>query len=183
MMSKLRSVSRVSLLCAALLLAAACGSADSLVPNAPASTQDPPAVAPAASVTIRLSGAGAQVYRTFNVTIDQIDVRVDGSPTEVVPGARMVDVASGTEAVLARFPLPQPGSTVRVSLKLAASGAWVDSTGSGPIDSRGLPITVEAPAELIRSRALVEVRLDMASSLLPAEGSLRVLLPGLAVFF
>lgn len=117
MMSKLRSVSRVSLLCAALLLAAACGSADSLVPNAPASTQDPPAVAPAASVTIRLSGAGAQVYRTFNVTIDQIDVRVDGSPTEVVPGARMVDVASGTEAVLARFPLPQPGSTVRVACR------------------------------------------------------------------
>jgi len=167
------------LLRAGLAVAIACGGASSspVVPAPPA--QD---AGPTGTVDLSIRGIGTEGFDSVRLDL-AVTVHVDGLAVNVVPRQKTLDLASASPALIASFSVPASASSIHVSIDPAPAGAWKTSTGSGPIDARGLPISVDTQAAALLRRGAVEIRLDVGSSLQASGDGSLALLPDFGIYF
>lgn len=179
------------LTCAAAAVAAACGGSQPLppkeasrdVPAAPPGASLPPTTPSQPTVNLVLRGVDSSAYAGVHLDVERLTVEVDHAALPVTPAQAAVDLASAAGTSLGSFSLPAEAARVRISIVLAPTGTWHTRAGAGRIDARGLPISFDAAAADLSRHRVVEMQLNVATSLQPTDDGVAVLLPDVVIVF
>jgi hypothetical protein len=137
---------------------------------------------PSCPYEVKVHGINPGAFTHVLANVGDVEVWADGAPVGVALRAGSFDLVQfDKNHRLACFDLPAGTKTVRVRLSFDDYGAWMTAAGSGDVDFRFAPLTLELPFAQLTQKDRVILHLDLASSLVSKGAETRQYIPNLAV--
>jgi hypothetical protein len=136
---------------------------------------------PRAAVELSIRGVDTEGFSNARLDIDRVTVTIDGVVASVQMRQTALELALPTPAIAASFSMPKSASTIHVEIALTPAGVWEGVARSGSIDARGLPISFDTTANMLRNG--VDIRLSVGNSLQTVGLREFALLPDITIYF
>jgi hypothetical protein len=162
------------------VVASACTSTvvgpEDLAPSAPQAAQH---------VVLRLRGIAPASYQAVLLDVKNVAVAADDVALDVSPPSTRFDLADSTQGwSFGEVDVPAGARNVHVSLTFDDFGGFQDAAGAaGDIDSRTIPVEIDATMADVATHGKMIVQLDVGRSLLAVAADRRLLLPSLSVAY